>query len=86
MGRTEFSGGTAPAPNGAAWGECEGAQFQFITAPLDACASPQHAPPAVNMLWRNIEIALRQRRSALGRREYFELVGRGRGYPLRKNT
>ena len=33
------------------------------------------------MLRSNIGIALGQRRSALGRREYFELVGRGRGYP-----
>ena len=28
---------------GAAWGECEGARFQSIIAPLDACASTRPA-------------------------------------------
>src|SRR5215469_1528463 len=34
-----------------------------ITAPMDAWAATLHAPPAGNMLWRNIGIALWQRRS-----------------------
>jgi hypothetical protein len=29
----------APAPGGAAWGECEGAQFQFITRASNAARS-----------------------------------------------
>ena len=32
-------GRRAPAPDGAAWGECEGAQFQFITRASNAARS-----------------------------------------------
>jgi hypothetical protein len=38
-------------------------KWQFIPAPLDACASTPHALPAVNMLWSNVGIALGQRGS-----------------------
>ena len=29
---------------GAAWGECEGARFQSIIAPLDACVATRYSP------------------------------------------
>ena len=48
----------APAPDGGAWGGCEGAQFQSITAPLDVCAATR--PPVITVTFPSVNGHIRR--------------------------